>query len=157
MPLKDYQAIVSRLQQALGRAYAETPYILNVPGRSVACKLEPHYYLALQPAFCEALARWSGVMPATVVEALVKTGLIITRPPERRHLLDLEVSWGGESMKVGASFVDADFIDRALLLYGGLGHGLEVADLKIKASCRPRLEKFFENKDPLKDFVFEGP
>ncbi len=38
MPLTDYTEIVEKLQKALGRGFAEEPWILNVPGKSIACK-----------------------------------------------------------------------------------------------------------------------
>lgn len=154
MPLKDYQEIVSRLQKGLAKAFVQTPYILNLPDRAVACKVDPYYYIAFQPAFTQALARWSGMHPETVLEALTKTGNLVTRPPERKHSVHLEVNWGGSPLEIEASFLAADFIDRALKFYAGLPAGLEVADLKIQPGHKQSLEELFTNKEPLKDFVY---
>ncbi len=154
MPLKDYQEIVSRLQKGLAKVFAQTPYILNLPDKAVACKVDPYYYIAFQPAFTQALARWSGMLPDTVMEALTKTGNLVTRPPEREHTLRLEVNWGGQPHEVEASFLAADFIDRALKFYAGLPAGLEVADIKILPGHKARLDELFTDKEPLKDFVY---
>jgi hypothetical protein len=154
MPLPDYQDILTRLQQALGKAYRAEPGLLNIPGRSLACKVDPLYYLALEPAFAESLAKAAALLPATVVEALVRTGNYITRAPERRHEVDVEVVLHGRTLALHGSFVDADFIDRALRLYAGLPGGLEVADLRLAGRCRPLLEPLFENKTPLRDLAF---
>ncbi|MES9994515.1 hypothetical protein [Desulfovibrio aminophilus] len=155
MSLTDYQDVLNRLQKALGQAHLADPLLLNVPGRSVACKVDPLYYLALQPAFVERLAKAAAMLPATVAEALVRTGNLITRAPERRHELTVPVVLGGRLLEVRASFVDADFIDRALRLYAGLPTGLEVSDLRIAGAFRSSLEPLFENKTPLRDLAFQ--
>lgn len=154
MPLTDYQDIVTRLQKALGRLYAAEPFLLNIPGRSIACKLDPLYYLALEPAFAERLARAAALLPATAVEALVRTGSYITQAPERRYAQTVPVTYGGHLLEVTASFVDADFVDRALRLYAGLPASLEVSELRIPARFRPSLTPLFENKTPLDDVAF---
>lgn len=148
MPLKDYTEIVGKLQQAIGKAFAEEPWILNMPGKSVACKIDQYYYLAVMPAFVEQLARYGGMLPETVTEALVKTGNLITKAPERDPLLPLTVGWGSRPVTIKAAFVDADFIDRAVKTYGGLGSILNVSDLKISEDDRAKVEAFFEDKTP---------
>ncbi len=95
MPLKDYTEIGERLQQVLGKGFAEEPWILNMPGKSVACKIDQYYYVAVMPAFVEQLGRLGGMFPDQVTEALVKTGNFITKAPDRNPLLPLTVSWGG--------------------------------------------------------------
>jgi len=148
MPLTDYTEIVEKLQKALGRGFAEEPWILNVPGKSIACKIDQFYYLAVFPAFSEQLARLGGMFPDQVNKALVKTGNFITKAPERNPLLPLTLGWGGPPVKVKAAFVDADFIDRAVKTYGGLDSVLNVSELKISSADRERVEAFFEDKTP---------
>jgi hypothetical protein len=148
MALADYTASIDRLQKALGRAYADEPWLLNMPGRSVACKIDHYYYLAVMPGFVEALARLGGMFPKQVLEALVRTGNLITKAPERDPLLPLTVSWGGRSVTLTGAFVDADFIDRAVKTYGGFGAILNVSDLKISAADRDRIETLFQDKTP---------
>jgi hypothetical protein len=154
MPLKDYQDIVTRLQKGLARAWAEDPLLLNLPGRSLACKIEPDYYLALQPAFVEHLARFAAVLPKSVTEALLKTGLLVSAPPERAHVLTVGVIFGGRRTAVRASFVDADFIDRALKLYAGQPAGLEISELRLQKECRAELAAFFKNKTPPRELAY---
>ncbi|MCM0753652.1 hypothetical protein M7784_00090 [Desulfovibrio aminophilus] len=155
MSLTDYQDALNRLQKALGRAYLDDPLLLNVPGRSVACKVDPQYYLALQPAFVERLAKGAALLPATAAEVLVRTGNLITRAPERQYELAVPVVLNGRVLEVRAAFVDADFVDRALRLYAGLASGLEVSDLRIAGAFRASLEPLFENKTPLRDLAFQ--
>lgn len=148
MALTDFTEMVERLQKGLGKAFAEEPWMLNLPGQSVACKIDQHYYLAVMPAFAERLARLGGMFPHHVVEALVRTGNLITRAPDRDPVLPLTVAWEGPSVTVRAAFVDADFIDRAVKTYGGSEGGLNVSELKISGRDRERLEAFFEGKTP---------
>lgn len=148
MPLVDYAEAVERLQRGLGRAFSEEPWALNIPGKSVACKLDPLYYLAVMPAFVEKLSRFSGMRPENVVETLVKTGNFITRPPERDPVLSVGVTWSGKVYEIKAAFVEVDFIDRAVRMHGGMDTGLNVSDLKIAASSRSAVEEFFEDKTP---------
>lgn len=154
MPLKDYTEIVGSLQRALGKSFADEPWILNMPGKSVACKIDQYYYLAVMPAFVEQLARFGGMLPETVTEALVKTGNFITKAPERDPNVPLTVSWGGSPVTIKAAFVDADFIDRAVKTYGGLGTILNVSELKISQSDRERVEEFFTDKTPPQNLAY---
>lgn len=148
MPLTDYSGVVERLQRGLGKGFAEEPWILNMPGRSVACKIDQYYYLAVMPGFVDKLARLGGLFPDQVTEAMVRTGNFITRAPERDPELPLTVAWGGRPVKVKAAFVDADFIDRAVKTYGNLGSILNVSDLKISGADKASIEEFFEGKTP---------
>lgn len=148
MPLPDYHERVERLQRGLARAWLRDPALLNLPGRSIACKLDPNYYLAAQPFFDTEIARAAGMLPATAAQALVKSGLLITRPPEREHVLQVGVVYAGHAITMPASFLDADFVDRALRLYGGAPHGLQVADLRLAAESREAVEHLFEGKTP---------
>ena len=146
MPLKDYTEIVERLQQSLGKGFMDEPWILNMPGKSIACKVDQYYYLAVMPAFVEQLGRLGGMFPDQVTEALVKTGNFITKAPDRNPLLPLTVAWGGRGISVRAAFVDADFIDRSVKTYGGMTSVLNVSDLKISEEDREKVETFFEGK-----------
>lgn len=148
MTLPDYCASVEHLQKSLGKGFAQEPWILNLPGRSVACKIDHFYYLAVMPGFLETLGRLGGMFPDQVREALVKTGNLITKAPERDPLLTLTLSWGTRPVTVSGAFVDADFIDRAVKTYGGLGSVLNVSDLKISNEDRERIETFFQDKTP---------
>ena len=100
------------------------------------------------PGFLETLGRLGGVFPDQVREALVKTGNLITKAPDRDPLFSLTVSWGGRSVTVQGAFVDADFIDRAVKTYGGMGSVLSVSELKISEHDKARVEEFFEGKTP---------
>lgn len=154
MPLKDYSEIVERLQQALGKGFAEYPWLLNLPGKSVACKIDQYYYLAVMPGFLETLGRQGGMFPDQVREALVKTGNLITKAPDRDPLVSLTVAWGGRGITVKGAFVDADFIDRAVKTYGGMGTVLSVSDLKISEEDREKVEAFFEGKTPPQSLAY---
>ena len=146
MPLKDYSEIVERLQRALGKGFAEEPWLLNLPGKSVACKIDQYHYLAVMPGFLDTLGKLGGMFPDQVREALVKTGNLITKPPDRDPVLSLTVAWGGRGVTLKSAFIDADFIDRAVKTYGGIGSILSVSDLKISEEDRDRVEDFFEGK-----------
>jgi hypothetical protein len=154
MPLKDYSEIIERLQRGLGKGFAEEPWILNMAGKSIACKIDHLHYLAVMPAFVEQLGRLGGVFPDQVTEALVRTGNFITKAPERNPILPLTVSWGGRAITISAAFVDADFIDRAVRTYGGLHTPLNLSDLRISAADRERVEAFFEDKTPPQALVY---
>ena len=148
MALADYTASVDHLQKALGKAFAAEPWLLNMPGRSVACKIDQFYYLAVMPGFLETLGRMGGMFPDQVLETLVRTGNLITKAPERNPHIPLTVSWGARSVTLTGAFVDADFIDRAVKTYGGLGCILNVSDLKISSADRSRVETLFQDKTP---------
>ncbi|BCS86776.1 hypothetical protein [Pseudodesulfovibrio sediminis] len=152
--LKNYTEVVERLQQTLGKGFAEEPWTLNLPGKSIACKIDQYYYLAVMPAFIERLGRMGGMFPDQVQEALVKTGNLITRAPERDPLLSLSVGWGGKGVTIKGAFVDADFIDRAVKTYGGLPSVLNVSDLKISEHEREKVEAFFEGKTPPQSLAY---
>jgi len=144
----DYTEAVERLQRNLGRGFSDEPWLLNMPGRSIACKIDQYYYLAVMPAFVESLGRLGGMFPDQVLETLIKTGNLITSAPDRHPEISLTVAWGGRSVTVRGAFVDADFIDRAVKAYGGFGSVLTVSDLKISQTDRERVEAFFADKTP---------
>ena len=154
MPLTDYTEIVKRLQQTLGKAFMDEPWILNMPGKSIACKIDQYYYLAVMPAFTNQLGRLGGMFPDQVAEALVKTGNFITKGPDRDPILPLTVSWGGRAITIKAAFVDADFIDRAVKTYGTMATSLNVSELKISEADKEMIEAFFEDKTPPQNLAY---
>lgn len=155
MPLVDYQEIATKLQQGLGQAFSEEPWLLNLPGKSIACKVDQYYYVAVMPAFLDKLSEWSGVSRGRVAEALVKTGNIITRAPERNPMVRVGLCWDGQVYDLKAAFVDADFIDRALRYYGGLETVLNVSELKIASSSREKVEGLFIDKTAPQELAYE--
>lgn len=146
MPLKDYQDALTRLQKGLASAYAQSPEVLNVPGQSLVCKVDPEYYLALEPIFTEIMARWAVSFPQAVLETLVHTGNLVFCKPLGTHIIPLTLTWGGKDFEVQAAFLQADFVDRALKLYAGVAQPLPVADLRIRADERAAVEAFFGDK-----------
>ncbi|MBI9078999.1 MAG: hypothetical protein JEY79_04570 [Pseudodesulfovibrio sp.] len=154
MPLKDHTDNVERLQRGLGRAFADEPWILNLPGKSVACKIDHLYYLAVMPAFIEQLGRFGGMFPDQVLESLIKSGNLITKAPDRNPHLALSVSWGGRAIMINAVFLDANFIDRAVKTYGGLPSVLNVSELKINSEDKKKVEAFFDGKTPPQNLAY---
>lgn len=154
MPLKNHSDNVERLQKALGKAFTDEPWILNMPGKSIACKIDHLYYLVVMPAFVEQLGRYGGMFPDQVLESLIKTGNMITKAPQRDPHIPLTVSWGGRSVTVKAAFVDADFIDRAVKTYGGVSSVLNVSELKISSADKEKVIAFFEDKTPPQDLAY---
>lgn len=154
MPMKDYQDALTRLQKGLASGYQSSPGVLNVPGQSLMCKVDPEYYLALEPIFLEILARWAISFPQAVLETLVHTGNLVFCKPLSTHIIPLTVSWGGRDYEVQAAFLPADFVDRSLKLYAGVQEPLPVSELRIRADERAALEAFFAEKTPLGHVAF---
>lgn len=148
MPLKDYQDSLTRLQKGMANAYKQSPQVLNVPGQSVACKVDPNYYLALEPVFTEILARWAISFPDSVLETLSHTGSVVVCKPMATHVIPLTVSWGGRDYEIHAAFLLADFVDRALKLYAGVADPLPVSELRIRADEKNAVEAFFAGLTP---------
>jgi len=144
--MKDYQDALTRLQKGLASGYQSSPGVLNTPGQSLMCKVDPDYYLALEPIFTEILARWAISFPQGVLETLVHTGNLVFCKPLGTHIIPLTVSWGGRDYEVQAAFLAADFVDRALKLYAGVRESLPVSDLRIRADERAAVEAFFGDK-----------
>jgi len=157
--LVDYAEILSRMEQALGRHFAESPSILNAPGVSAALKLDPFYYLALRPLFSELLGKWAGVAPARVEETLARTGNMVLGPGRVRYPKPLAVFEEGTStvLRLIADFVPAEYIDRAVTMYGGQSGPLPVSGLRLVASQKDALDAFFADTTPLAGLVFGDP
>lgn len=148
MPLKDYQDALTRLQKGLASGYRQSPHVINVPGQSLACKIDPDYYLALEPIFTEILARWAVSLPQGVLETLVHTGSLVFCGYMNTHIIPLTLNWGGNDFEVQAAFLKADFVDRALKLYAGMAEPLPVSELRIRADERKAVEAFFGASTP---------
>jgi hypothetical protein len=157
--LVDYGEVLTRLEEALGRHYRLSPSILNVPGVSVAVKLDPEYYLALRPSFGELLGKWAGVVPARVEETLTRTGNLVLGPDRSRYGEPLLVFEEGSAtvLRLVADFVPAALIDRAVVMYGGEPGPLAVSGLRLVAGQRQALDAFFGGKTPLRSLAFGEP
>ena len=148
MPLKDYQESLTRLQKGLASGYQQSPNVLNVPGQALACKIDPDYYLALEPIFTEILARWAVSFPQGVLETLVHTGSLVFCHAMNTHIIPLTLNWEGRDYEVQAAFLKADFVDRALKLYAAVAEPLPVSELRIREDERKAVEAFFGDKTP---------
>lgn len=157
--LVDFSEVLTRLEEALGRHYQESPTLLNVPGVSVALKIDPYSYLALRPSFGELLGKWAGVTPARAEETLIRTGNLLLGPDRNRYAGPLLVFEEGSAtvVRLTADFVQATFVDRAVALYGGEPGPLPVSGLRLTAGQRPALEAFFAGKTPLQTLAFGMP
>lgn len=157
--LVDYAEILSRMEQALGRHFAESPSILNIPGVSAALKLDPFYYLALRPLFGELLGKWAGVAPSRVEETLMRTGNMVLGPGRVRYPKPLAVFEEGTNtvLKLVADFVPAEYIDRAVTMYGGQSGPLSVSGLRLVANQKDALDAFFADTTPLAGLAFGDP
>jgi hypothetical protein len=157
--LVDYDEVLTRLTEALGRHYRLAPSILNVPGVSVAIKIDPDFYLALRPSFAELLGKWAAVVPARVEETLARTGNLVLGPDKRRYeepLLVFEED-SPAVLRLAADFVPAAFIDRAVTMYGGEPGPLAVSGLRLVATQQRALEAFFDRTTPLRSLAFGNP
>ncbi len=157
--LTDYTEKLERLEKALGEQYRASPYILGTPGTSLACKVDPFYYLAIEPGFLKYLSRWTAMLPENVAATLVKTGNMLSDAGHKTHTVPLRVfeEGAGQAVTVNASFVLADFIDRAVVRHGGATGPLPVSRLKIVNEDGPRAAFLFEAKTPLQALVFGKP
>jgi hypothetical protein len=155
----DYSQALQRLERALGEHYRESAYILGVPGTSLALKVDPFYYLAIQPGFCRYLGRWAGMLPEKVADTLLKTGNMLAGLDRESHTVQIQVYEEGSDQvrAVLASFVLAPFMDLALAIHGGQADPLPVSGLKILASDRGKLDFLFQGKTALQDLAFGQP
>ena len=157
--LTDFSQNLERLEKALGEQYRQSGFILGTPGTSLACKVDPFYYLAIEPGFIKHLSRWAGMFPESARETLVKTGNLLTDPSRSVFVVPLAVFEEGSSevVRVGASFVPAAFIDQAVTRHGGADAPLPVSRLRILEADRARAEPFFIGKTPLHNLAFGNP
>ncbi|MDQ7831055.1 MAG: hypothetical protein RDU30_04945 [Desulfovibrionaceae bacterium] len=155
----DYGEVLPRLEKALGLRYRDNPDIINVPGTSVACKVDPFAYVAPRPAFVAFLAKWAGTPLAVTEETLVRTGNLLVDASHAR--LDgpvaILVDGSPRVMRMPLDFIPASFIDRALVLYGGEHGPLPVSRLRLLSSEKARIDAFFSGKPPLLDVAYASP
>jgi len=158
MTLTDYTDLVADLQRVVGEQFRQESDILNVPGVSMACRIDEHYFLALESMLLKKLGMWAAVLPSRVLEALIKTGNMLTCPPDRVHSLELRTTWEGlgRFARINACFVQADFFDRALKIYASQSRPLALGNLYVHADDRPRVEKFFKGKTPPASWLYQG-
>lgn len=154
MSLQDYKIRIDRLQQGLGKAFVENPFILNIPGKSIALKVDPYYYVAFEPAFTEKLSRFGVMLKKNVRETLVRTGNLVTHPETRSPIIKIRMKWNDRNYNMNVCFVESGFIDQALKIYGGVKEEIGLSEISILESEKERLEKFFGERTPLKSVAF---
>ena len=152
----DYAEIVDQVQRGLGKRYAQNPDILNVPGVSIACKIDPYYYLAAYRGSLLQLATWCLVLPDKLESALIRTASLVTRASDRCPSIILDTVWGeGRSRaRIKGCFLDAEFVDRALMLYGGRTDPLPLSGLALSGRYREKVVRFLEGKTPVQQLAF---
>jgi len=157
--LVDYPEVLSRLEQALGRRYAASSAILNIPGVSVALKIDPFYYLALRPKFGELLGKWAAVPPSRVEETLARTGNLVLGPGKVRYPEPVAVFEEGsrDVVRLPADFLPAAWIDRAVTMWGGETSPLPVSGLRLAEEQKDALAAFFQGMTPIADLAFGRP
>jgi hypothetical protein len=154
MSLQDYQARIDRLQRGLGKAFAESPFIFNIPGKSIALKVDPYYYVAFEPSFTEHLSKFSAMLKQNVRDTLVRTGNLVSDPGTRNPLIKIKLKWGGRTYALNGCFVEAEFIDQALKMYGGVSGDIGLSEMQILSSERENIDKFFGERTRLQSVAF---
>ncbi len=154
--LKDYSHILVLLQKRMAQEFERDQELFNVPGKSIACKIDPHYYLVVYPGFIHRLARLCGYLPSTIEETLLRTGNLIINPKTGKFVIALEVRWKDDMppIRVNCAFVRNSFIDNALRFYSSIKREMPISSLKIGSSFKGILTSFFEKKTPLHAGVF---
>lgn len=154
----DYNQLLEVLQREIAERFREYPETLNVPGRSMACRISQFHYLAPFTGLCEQLAQWTGMEPETVRDTIVKTGNVLMGDGNSAPSLAVELVWGPHGApihaRVDVAFLHSDFIDRSLALYGGLSSPLPVSELRIRAEERTRVEEFTRDKAVIPGMCF---
>ncbi len=156
MVLHDYSEILKNIQKKIGSQFLKDSSILNVPGRSTACKIDPFYYLALYPSFFEQCSIWTGFFPDLIQETLIRTGNIVLNPSTKEFLVKIKVKWPSleRPLKIKGMFLVADFIDQAIKIYARAKKVLPVSELKIDSSEKEKLDRFFKGKTPINNVAF---
>lgn len=155
--IDDHAERTDRLQRALAEAWLQRPEILNVPGRSLACKIDPFYYLALHPGFLDFLAKAGGMFRRNVAAALVRTGNLLTAPRDKSPAIRLHLLWGDageQNGRLDVNFIHNSFIDRGLKLYARREEELPISGLRVHASERETVARFLEGKTELQALAF---
>ena len=155
--MDDHVERVDRLQRALAQSWLERPELLNVPGVSLACKVDPCYYLALHPGFLDFLAKAGGMFHKKVIAALVRTGNMLMMPGKGGHIVRLRLVWGAsveQNGRLDVNFIHNSFIDRALKLYAKQDAELPISGLRIHSLERERVTTFLQGKTELQALAF---
>lgn len=154
--MKDYYTILDQIKKQIGTMYLQDHSILNNPGRSLACKLDPFYYLAPLPLFFNVLSHWSGHLPQTIKKTLLITGNIVSSGKNKEFCLtlDLKPSLHQPIQTLTCCFVLADFIDSSLKIYGLQQTIPPVSELKLMDYEREKVKKFLATKTDLQDLAF---
>lgn len=153
--MRDYADLLDRILRGLGKAFTASAETFNTPGRSLAVKIDPLYYLAVWPSFSVHVGRLAAMLPRTVEEVLVRTGNLVSHPPERRVILPLRLTWPGGEGAVNAAFLLAVFVERGLTLYAGAPGPLPVSAVRIRGADRPAVLDFFADKTPPHSTAFD--
>ena len=151
----NYSEILYEMEKRLGQNYQTDPNILNRPGSSLACKVDPFYYLALYPTFIITLAKWCKIKPDIIKDTLIRTGNLLISNQEE-YVLSLSVKWTQDMqpVKINGVFVLADFIDNSLKIYARKRDILSVSDLKIVEKEKTKVDKFLQNKTTLNEVAY---
>ena len=154
--MDDYNEIIEIIQVEFGAHYKKSPEILNVPGTSLACKIDPLYYLAMPRALMDALAQWTGLLPEKIAVTLVRTGNMLSSEKDRNYIMPLKLIYAHSNPErtVECCLLDASFIDRTLAIYAGLTTELPIAPLHINKSDQMSLDAFLKGKPPLTALAF---
>lgn len=154
--MKDYSQTLNLMHKHIAGRFQQDDTVINVPGTSFACKIDPHYYLAPQPGFEKTVSAWTGLMPGMVRTTLLKTGNLLFAQSEDNHIVTVSVKWTDSMtpVRLRASFILADFIENGLKLYARIRDVPPVTDLKICSKDWKRLEPFFHKKTPLSRVAF---
>ncbi|WP_031479541.1 hypothetical protein [Maridesulfovibrio frigidus] len=154
MSLQDYQTRIDRIQKGIGKAFADSPFMFNIPGKSIALKIDPYYYVAFEPSFTESLSKFSVMLKKNVRDTLVRTGNLVSDHDTRNPLIKIKLKWGDRTYSLSACFVEAEFIDQALKMYGGVVGDIGISEMQILSSERERLEKLFGERTLLQNVAF---
>lgn len=154
MAVSDYQDRITRLQRGLGKAFADEPFILNIPGKSIAFKIDPYYYVAVEPAFTNKLSSSSPMSRDNVRDTLVRTGNIVSSPGSLNPLIKISLEWDSRIYKLNVCFVESAFIDQALRIYGGAIGDIGLADIHIPLGHREMINAFFGERTKLENIAF---
>ncbi len=154
--MQDYYQILTEIQKHLAQQYLQDPSILNQPGVSPACKIDPFYYLVLEPSFFQSLARWSGFGPNLIRETLLRTGNLLRLTGRQDCFIALRVVWDAQMqpLKIKAGFVLTDFIDSCLRIYAQQKEMPPVSDLKILAQEQQTLEQALQGKTQISSLAY---
>lgn len=158
----NYTELADRMQRELAARHAQAPDLFNYPGKSLACKIDPHYYLAPYPGFHRQLARWCGVRPSLAQEALVRTGNLVlgaSNGDDRAASLRLKLVWedlaagGIQRARMDVCLIHSSFVDRGVALYTQ-GAAPQVSGLKIESNEKESVQAFLQGKTELQSMAW---